>query len=514
MAKRGNLLPGAKFLTTEKQQTSIIHQCLSAIEPFERQKAHIKTIDSWTRGAQLDIETQNKHGVLDGTPFVPERNTDKEYGDLITRSPDPWAKLVVSSLAQTVYWEGAKIPDATGADEDEQPMDAWQVLEENNWEERQIPVTRAAIGHGLAYVKVLPGVSPLTGENSAVVRGVSGLRMAAFYDDLDDEWASYAVEIDEQPKDERGREVHSVRYYDDVAVHFLRYTGTGLEYSDWTYYGPEIIHDLGVVPIVRKSNLMDLDGHAIGEIEPVIPLLRRIDQDTFDRLIVQRFGAWKIRYAAGMAKPPTDDEKRAQAIQMRVMDMLISENPETKFGAIDGTETAGYISAKDSDLRVLAAVTQTPPHHLLGLSSNLQAEALAAAETGLQRKSLDYKIGDRGSNIQILRLIAKIRGKGDEAKARKIKIIHRDTESRSFAQLAQALGILSSQLGVPQEMLWARIPDWDDNDTERAKQLIEQGVIDQILAGAAAAGGASNAPGATKPGAQLGGGQQAPNAGA
>lgn len=504
--KRGKLLPGAKFLTSEKQQTNIIHLCRDSIEPFERQKAHIEIIDSWTRGSQLDLTELNEHAVKIGTPFVPERNTDKEYGDLLTRSPDPWGKLVVSSLAQTVYWEGASIP---GSDE---PMDAWTVLEENNWEERQIPVTRASIGHGLAYVKVLPGKSPLTGETSAVVRGVSGKRMAAFYDDLDDEWPAYAIEVDEQPDLEDGTEVHSVRFYDDNAVHFLRYKGTGLEHSDWTYYGPEIIHDMGVPPIVQKSNLMDLDGRAIGEIEPVIPLLRRIDQDTFDRLIVQRFGAWKVRYAAGMAKPATDEDKRAQAIQLRIMDMLISENPETKFGTLDGTETNGYITAKDADLRVLAAVTQTPPHHLLGLSANLQAEALAAAETGLQRKSLDYKIGDKGSNIKIIRLIAKIRKRGDEARAAKIKIVHRDTESRSFSQLAQALGTLATQLGVPQEMLWQRIPDWDDDDTERAKELIEQGVIDQILAAAAGAQPGAT-PGTPAPGKQLGGGQQEPTNG-
>lgn len=511
MAKtRGKLLPGAQLLTDERTRNRIIHNCLTALEPFERQRANIEIIDSWTRGQQLNLDQTNEYGLKIGSPFKPERNSDKEYGDLETRSPDPWGKLIVSSLAQTVYWDGASLP---GQGEDPEPMDAWQVLEENNWEERQIPVTRAAIGHGLAYVKVLPAKSPLTGESSALVRGVSGKRMAAFYDDLDDEWASFAIEVDEQPDLQDGTESHAVRYYDDTAVHFLRYKGTGREYSDWTYYGPEIIHDMGVCPIVRKSNLMDLEGHAIGEIEPVIPLLRRIDQDTFDRLIVQRFGAWKIRYASGMAKPDNMTDKVAQAMQMRVMDMLISENPETKFGVLEGTETAGYITAKDSDLRVLAAVTQTPPHHLLGLSANLQAEALAAAEAGLQRKSLDYRIGDRGSNIQILRLIAKIRGRGEEAKARKIEIRHRDTESRSFNQLAQALGILATNLGIPQEMLWSRIPDWTDDDTERAKKLIDAGVIDQLLAAAQGLQTGGGTAGAPAPNKQTGGIQQEPAGG-
>lgn len=506
---RKKLLPGAFSLTTESNRNAIIQQCIDSLEPFERQRRNIEIIDSWTKGKQLELEETNAHNVKIGSPFKPQRNTDDEYGDLETRAPDPWGKLIVSSLAQTVYWDGASVAEDEPTAEGAPPMDAWQVLEENNWEERQIPVTRAAIGHGLAYVKVLPAISPITGEKSATVRGVSGKRMAAFYDDLDDEWPAYAIEVDEQPADVDGNEQFAVRYYDDQAVHFLSYKGDGREKSDWTYYGPEIIHEMGVPPIVRKSNIMDLEGHAIGEIEPVIPLLRRIDQDTFDRLIVQRFGAWKVRYAAGMAKPDTDTEKRAQAMQLRVFDMLVSENPETKFGTLDGTDTKGYIEAKDSDLRVLAAITQTPPHHLLGLSANLQAEALDAAESSLKRKSLDYKIGDRGSNIQILRLIAKIRGKGEEAQARKIHIHHRNTEAQSFSQLAQALGTLATQLHVPVEMLWNRIPDWKDEDTERAKQLIESGAIDQIINALTAPPQGGAAAGADR-GAQAGGAEQEP----
>jgi len=35
---------------------------------------------------------------------------------------------------------------------------------------------------------------------------------------------------------------------------------------------------------------------------------------------------------------------------------------------------------------------------------------------------------------------------------------------------------------VPIEMLWERIPGWTDNDSERAKKLVGNGVIDKLLA--------------------------------
>jgi hypothetical protein len=57
----------------------------------------------------------------------------------------------------------------------------------------------------------------------------------------------------------------------------------------------------------------------------------------------------------------------------------------------------------------------------------------------------------------------------------------RDTESRSFAQTAQALSVVATGLHVPVEMLWERLPGWTDADSARAKDLIESGAIDALL---------------------------------
>jgi hypothetical protein len=216
-------------------------------------------------------------------------------------------------------------------------------------------------------------------------------------------------------------------------------------------------------------------------IEPVLPILRRVDQDLFDRLIVQRFGAWKVRYIAGMAKPQGTDPN-AEAIRLSLMDFLVSPDKDTKFGTLDASDIKPFIEAGDADLRMLAAVTQTPPHHLLGLSSNLQAEALAAAESGLQRKSADFKMNAGEGHEQVARLVAIIDGNPEEARATDMQVRWRDTESRSLTQAADALGKIAVQLKVPVEMLWERLPGWSDQDSDRAKAIIETGGIDQLLA--------------------------------
>lgn len=462
---------------------AIIQMAADGMVAFRRQRAETLRVDAWTRGTQLDLTDPNPHGGnKDGWPYIPRQNDTSEFADLASRAPAPWGKLIVSSLAQTIYMESARIQ---GSDEDSQ-MEAVEILNENNWDARQIPLTRATIGHGVAYVKALPAVSPIDGADSALVRPISALRMSAFYDDLDDEWPSYAIEVNDYQIEIGNDLMTFVQFYDETAVHGLWFKNTGESPEDYTYSGVILEHQLGVCPIVKFANLEDLEGRAIGEIAPILPLLRRIDQDTFDRLVVQRFGAWKIRYIAGLAKPDSAEEQRAQAMILRLQDLLIAGDPETKFGTLDETPVSGFIEATDADLRVLAAVTQTPPHHLLGLSSNLQAEALAAAEAGLQRKSLDFQIYNSGSYKQLLRLIAMIRRNVDEMKAKQVDIRYRDTESRSLVQAAQALGTLATNLKIPVEMLWGRVPGWGDEDTARAKRLIEEGSIDQLLAQMAA----------------------------
>lgn len=459
----------------------VIAQAVSGMPAFWRQKAHAEKMDKWMQGKQLDIEdTPGQHDG--GTPYQPKdtgAGNTNEHDDLKSRAPAPFAKLVVRTLAQTVYVDSARI---TGQKEGE-TLECWDVLQANDWNSRQIPLHNSAIGHGLAYVKALPALSPITGLKSALVRPISAIRMAAYYDEIGDEWPVYAIQVDPLPVVEDGVEQEwSVELLDEERVHHLSFKGDGLEEDDWTYISYDDAHGLDVCPIVAFSNYTDLDGVSVGEIEPVIPLLRRIDQDTFDRLIVQRFGAWKVRYIAGLSEPTTDAEKRAQALSLRMTDMLIAGDKDTKFGTLEETSLDGYIAAEDADLRFLAAVTQTPPHHLLGLSSNLQAEALAAAEAGLQRKSVDFKIFNATSHERLLRLIAKIMGNKAEAEAKNIEIRYRDTESRSLVQAADALGKLATMLGIPVEMLWSRIPGWSDDETERAKKLIEDGGVDRLLA--------------------------------
>ena len=175
-----------------------------------------------------------------------------------------------------------------------------------------------------------------------------------------------------------------------------------------------------------------------------------------------------------MARPDDDDEARHLRMQLKVEDLLVAEDPDTKFGSLPATPLAPFIDAKDGDIRDLAAVTQTPPHHLLGQMANLSAEALAAAEASLNRKIIERKASFGESHESLLRLSARIVGDEEGWLDTSAQIHWRDMESRSLAQAADALGKLAQMLNVPYELLWEQIPGWSQTDVERARHLVEE----------------------------------------
>lgn len=450
---------------------------------FLDSRAKALKLNSWLRGEQYDADPFDTDSRYHGQVFYPRQDNagrSAEYDNLASLTPSNYAGLVVTTLAQTALIEGIRMPKS------QENLESWKTMQRNRWLMKQSAIHRCAIGLSTAYGVAMPGEDPLTGARMARMTGKSPIRMAAFYDADDDEWARLAIEAEPyELQGSNGAVVETgwrVALYDEAAKHYLIVKGDGHDRQHWEYVSHET-HPLGVTPVARCVNRLDLDGNATGEIEPVLPMLRRIDQDTFDRLIVQRFGAWKVRYIAGMAKPTSQEAANLQAIKLRVEDLLISGDPNTKFGTLDASDLKGFIDAHDADLRMLSAVTQMPPHHLLGLSSNLQAEALAAAESALQRKSTDFKLNASEFHEQMARMGAVIQGNLEEANAVDLQVRWADTESRSLTQAADALGKLAVQLNVPVEMLWEKIPGWTDSDVERARDLVESGdAIDQIIA--------------------------------
>jgi hypothetical protein len=400
---------------------------------YRSERARLDHIDLWYRWDQEDIR-------------IP-RGATPELRALSDLAKTPWLGLVVSTVAQAMAVDGYRSPE--GGDN----KAPWRTWFANGMPQRQNALHRAALAYGYSFAKVLPGVN-MRGEAMASIRGVDPRQMfAVFQDPANDEFPMYTLEID-------GKLAY---FTDDQQVWTL-----GFEDGKWQYITDQF-HRVGVCPVVQYSNQLDLRGGTAGEVEPFIGVAARINKTSYDRLLTQHFNSWKVRTIAGLAEPDSEEEANRKKIQLRQDDMLVAEDPDTKFGSLPESPLNGFIDAHESDIDSLAAVSQTP-RFAFGKLVNLSAEALAAA-----RAPLSQKIGERqqafgAKHASVLRLAAHIQGDEESADDVMAEVTWQDLEIRSMAQAVDALGKASTMLGIPPKALWSRIPgvtksdvdDWSD----------------------------------------------------
>lgn len=434
------------------RRTQVVDYVGEWMPEWQRNRQHMDLLDKWYRGEQAEPRGG--------------KNPSREYNTLRRMALSPHLRLIVNVVAQGLVVDGYR------AAEQLENSDPWRVWQFNGMDARQRRIHRGALAHSVAYATCLPG-DPLP-----VMRGVSARRMIAVYGDpAADEWPMFALQVDHSADE------YLVRLFDEEAVHYVGLSSIGSV--------PKFIesrpHESGRCPVVRFTVDLDDDGRTQGEVAPYIPLGERIDQDTFDRLVVQRGGSWKVRTVAGMAKPETDEEKRATERLLEVGDLLVSGSPDTRFGTLDATPLDGFIAAKEADVRELAAVSQTPPIDLLGEIANLSAEALEAAKDAAQQKRNEFKLSLGESHEQLLRLAGAQMGDAAAAADYSAQVIWRDVGFSSLSREADALGKLAQMLGVPVELLWERIPGWTQQDVARAKELARDSdslaALTDILAG-------------------------------
>lgn len=399
------------------------------------ERDRLELIEFWLKGTQ--------------DPFDKPGCVDREVKKLTELGRTPWLGLVVTTIAQAMFVDGFRSP--TGQQSTDGP---WKTWNGNRFASRQVAIHRAALGYGYAYVLVETG--NLNGVTRAVMRGMSPKRMFAQYADPSfDEWPEYALRVDTA-----GDKSETVYLYDDEFEHKLTFRSS----SDrpWTLLSTRT-HGAGVVPVVRYTNQLDLDGYTPGEVEPYIEVAERIDKSVFDRLQTQHVNSWKKMWIAGLTdQPPTEEAARQAKIKLRQDDILVAESAETKFGTIDETDLGGFIDSINSDIEHLAAVAQLPSHLLTGKVINLSSDALSAARAPLTQKVYERQVSFGQSHSQALRLAALLEGDLDAANDPMSHVTWQDMEVRSLAQAADALGKLAEMLGVPRAALWRMIPNVDE----------------------------------------------------
>ena len=202
------------------------------------------------------------------------------------------------------------------------------------------------------------------------------------------------------------------------------------------------------------------------ELTPAMSIQDRINTTIFNRMVASDYGAFRQIWATGVKIPRTvtqvtgeDGTTQENVAFQRPYDvganrLLANENPAARFGSFAESTLQGYLASVEQDVSQLAAITQTPPHYVLGQMVNLSADAIKAAEAGLVAKVSRRALHIGEGWEEVVRTAFRIIGH-PAAEDSAGEVIWKDFETRSEAQRVDAL-VKMRTLGVPIEVLWAR----------------------------------------------------------
>ncbi|MGL5825551.1 MAG: phage portal protein [Nocardioides sp.] len=418
-------------------------------------------------------------------PYMPEK-ADAEYKLLAERCVTNVMPIAENTPAQTIYLDGYRPGVAREGDETPE----WDHFQRSRMDARQSALYRGAFRFGHSFTETYRP----KGGGPSQTRGISARNAAALFEDPANDIVPFAaLEIKSRPKgpgDERvpGRAVLWTGK-DRHDVTFLKMSD-----SKSVKVGVGVRHGASTCPIRRFACAVDLEGRTVGLVEPLIPLQDRINQTIFDLLIAQTYGSFKVRTVTGMAPPlqmqperdedgkptgdwePVIDERTGQPrpadINLNAKRFLYAEDEGVKFGTLDETPLAGYIESIELAFRQFTALSQTPPHFMLGQIANLSAEALQAAETSLARKVEEFRKGFGESWESVFQLAAELDGNADAAAEFKGEVLWRDMDSRSMSKTADALGKLHD-IGVPTRALIRLIPGVTNTTLREWEEMLD-----------------------------------------
>ena len=455
---RGRIISTDRLDMSVTTKTGAVAQVQELWEQAAAARATARYRQDWVDG---DIPLQDK-------PTMPEK-APHDLRKIAETGETPNALMVVNQVSQQLKVEGIRLAESSKS------APAWDIWLRNGMSGKQIPLTKAVLGQGTSYAMVTPAVGRLDGERTAAIRLRSAMRGTAFFRDDFDEWPEFYVDVTEVNNSD-GTAENFVEFVDESLVHRM---SCPKGEPDKLQYIDSYRHNMDITPIQRYG-LVTLDGEMRGIIEPLIGLLKRIDQDTVDRLVVQRFASWVVRTISGLKRPTaaTAEELIAvtQAMEawLQVGDFMSSDSPDTKFGSIPATPMDGHLKARESDIRDLASIAQVPAYRMLGLSDNIGAEAIAAADGSLQGLAGEFMTVFGEQHEGTMRLAGHAAGLSAVAQDYTSRVQWATIDNNSLQSLAQAIQMLHDDgEGIPYEMLWKKLRNWSQQDTEEALRLRE-----------------------------------------
>jgi hypothetical protein len=404
---------------------------------------------------KLEAQIKNNKKIrrfitLDETMLVIPTKSSPEHTKIADYAKTPWAKKIVRTRVTRLHVSG--IRDESGSNDS-----LWSKWKAWKMASKEPAIYSDAITYGESFVelrkflgnRILPIV-----KNPFSFTAFYGL--SEFSDPLNAEFPDLAMEkIDES----------TYRIWDDVNI----YDWNKAEGSSTFTLVKTAPHGAKVVPFIRYSNDTNSSGQSVGEVQPIIYLLLRIQKAAYDSGMINHNNSWHVRYATGLTaiteephlEGETDEEWEARIARMESMlrkelgssDILTSTNSETKFGSLPATPPDSFVGVIESLLKELAAVSDTPSDYLTGDQVQQTAEQAANSNASFIAILDAYKEVFGESHEALLNLASEMTGSPNTFTG-----IAWHTDMGSIAAKVDAYGKMAKMMEVPPRVLWEELP--------------------------------------------------------
>lgn len=401
---------------------------------------------------------EGDHPLSSVPPRVPDE-AKAAFRQWMRQNRANWMGLVVESVVERLEVQGIRFGEDQAADEE-----AWRIAQANGFDIGSEMVFTDATVTGESYMTIEPNrADPKTPHiwpehpSQMIVAGDTArpmVRNAAFKKWLDDSGFIFAVlylpDVIVKLRSEKPAKDGSQRR--------IRWVPRGGDESEFT-------NPFGVVPVVPFRNRARLLQGGRSEIADVIDTQDRINRTLFLRMIAAEYAAFRQRAASGLALDTDPDTgKPKMPFTPSMVELWVSENPNTNWHEFGATDLTPYIKSVEADIQHIAAETKTPPQYLLGAMVNISGDALKAAESGLVSK-VRRRARHYGESIEEVFRLAFMAADDDRAEVIDSEVIWRNPEFRTEGELVDAL-VKMGTLGVPNEALQER---WGASPQEIAR---------------------------------------------
>jgi hypothetical protein len=446
------------------------------------------------------------------------------FGGLFEEFATNWCELVVDVAAERLKVQGFRFG------QDDADTDAWNIWQANRLDVTSLMLFTEAIKLETAYLLVgpVPDDDSTDGEPLITVEH------------------PFQCIVEHDPAN-RLKRLAGLRYYEDtngdkVAELYLAdrivtwrragfvdtLTGLGLQLptgvDDWQHEDTQN-NPVGKVLLVPVENHPDLLTGGTSDLRPAVRLNDAADKFFMDMIVSSEFTGFPQRVLTGVElprDPETGEVLPSAQLKAALSRVWAFKDPQARADQLEVGDLGNYVAAIDMTVQHMAAQTRTPPHYLLAKLANISADALIAAEAGLESRCLRKHVDYSDSLEEAMRIAFAWRARSknrngdntsatdlERSKMLKAETIWSNPRRQSESALGDAL-IKKQTVGVPQKQLWveadyspeqiSRMEDWAK--AQQAQETANQAKIAAAAAAAVKPAEPGPAKDAAKPGEQ------------